>query len=78
MIEIGSSRLYDTREVADRLHLSFWVIRDTYIRPGLIPSRLIGRKRYVSEADLEAWLEHGSGGYKDCTKKDQEPAAAAR
>lgn len=67
MIEIGDLRLYTLDETAEKLHLTGRAVRSLTRKGELKVFKKVGRRNYISEANILAWLE---GGNEDDTKKN--------
>ena len=55
MIEIADFKAYDANEVAEMLGLKYRTVT-RYIQAGRIRARKIGKKYYVTEGDIRAFI----------------------
>ena len=60
MIETSGYQFYNVEEIAEILKISVPTVRK-YIRENTLKTVIIARRRYMSEQDLNAFLEETTG-----------------
>lgn len=64
MLKVGNENAYDVQEVSKMFNTSAQTVR-LYIKQGKLTSQRIGRRLYITENSLEAFLRGDKKAYED-------------